>query len=146
MGKLRAVPARSSSGFSFVAPKPSLSGDAGERDAVCIKAEHKPRGNKQQVILTFETDDGEVGRLWVQVQQPLTSTCRYMRLVSLALGHEPKPDTPVHPGTVFEGKRFRVFVGWRTDNNDPETRNYPKTVEGKPPDFLRVHDLLERLQ
>jgi hypothetical protein len=131
-----------SASFAFVAPKPSLTGEPGERIADCIDAEVKQRGNKTQCVLTFETLDGQVGRMWVQVQSPLTSTCRYLRLVRLALGSDPTSGVPIHPKSVFDGKRFRVAVGWRTDNDDPES---VKTGPKDRKDFLRVHDLLERL-
>lgn len=128
--------------FSFLAPKPALSGVYGERDAECTVAEVQSRGNKTQLVLTFETADGEVGRMWVQLQSPLTSTCRFMRLVAKALGRAPEPGTPIHPVNVFVGKSFRVRVGWRTDGKDPGTA---KTGPKDPKDFLRVCDLIERL-
>jgi hypothetical protein len=143
MANLRAISAKAIPTFAFVAPKPSLSGEVGERIADFIEVEVKKRGNKTQCTLTFETVDGQLGRMWVQLQYPLTSTCRYMRLVRLALGGDPKSGAPIHPKNVFDSKRFRVLVGWRTDHHDPEsTKTGPKDRR----DFLRVHDLVELVQ
>lgn len=141
--RLRSVPraAARDGGFCFVAPKPALSGEAGERVAECTGADVKTRGNKTQLVLTFETADGETGHMWVQLQSPVTSTCRYWRLVVLALGQAPEPGSPIHPRNVFVGKMFRVRVGWRTDGKDPETSKERKDAG----DFLRVCDVLERL-
>jgi len=158
-------PSSNGGDYSFVAPKPSLSGQPGQRNALCIATEVKKRGRNFQLILTLETDDGETGRMWVQLPEPkakgssLTPTCRYMRLVRIALGTTPNENTPLHPANVFEGKRFRVFVGWRKskteDGGHAETGDkgrhttYDDNLALEGPkgkgDFLRVHDLLELL-
>ena len=144
MSRPRLVPRPQSvaSQFPFVAPKPALSGQAGERYAECVDAQVQLRGNMTQLVLSFETADGETGRMWVQLQSPITSTCRYWRLATLALGDEtPAPGKPVHPKNVFIGKFFRAHVAWRTDGKNSETSlTGPKDAK----DFLRVVDLLER--
>src|SRR5262245_11243891 len=98
--RLRAV-SRTNESYGFVAPAPDLTGNPGIRTAECIDAEQRKRSGKTQVILTFKTDAGELGRLWCEVPTRLTQTCRYMKLVCLALGNTPKEGTPIHPGTVF---------------------------------------------
>jgi hypothetical protein len=148
-------PKSAASEYPFVAPKPALSGKPGKRIAECVAVETRPRGNKWQLVLTFETQDAEIGRMWVELPKPstsgspFTSTCRYMRLVRLALGHEPSAEAPVHPANVFKGLWFRVYVGYRKSTGAKgkgqladELANEPKG-EG---DFLRVHDLLERVE
>ncbi len=112
--------ARPKSEVSFIAPRPALSGKPGERIAECVEARVQRRGNKTQLVLTFDTDDGQVGRMWIDIPTPLTSTCRFMRLVTLALGAPPAAGKPIHPQSdgIFRGKRFRMVVGWRK-SSDP---------------------------
>lgn len=144
---------KSSAGeFSFVAPKPGLGGEPGERIAECVAAIVQKRGNKRQLVLSFETDDGEVGRMWVDIPELLTPTCRFMRLVTLALGAPPAAGTPIHPQSdgLFRGQRFRVAVGWRKSVREPNGKqkfddSLAAVGPKDPRDFLRVHDLLERL-
>lgn len=149
--KLRAVarkPKSAAEPFSFVAPKRSLTGEPGRRVATCIGAEEKWRGDKHHLHLHFETEEGELGRMWVQLP-PLkpTPTCRYMRLVTVARGGSaPEPGTPVHPENEFVGKRFMVNVGWRKSPRpgggqkcDDRLSEQKKDAR----DFLRIHDLLE---
>jgi len=138
--------------LSFVAPKPALSGEPGERAAECVEACVQRRGNKTQLVLTLDTDDGQVGRMWVDIPSPLTSTCRFMRLLTLARGAPPTAGEPIHPESdgVFRGKRFRVVVGWRKSQREPNGRQkFDDSLAEVGPkdrqDFLRVHDLLERL-
>jgi hypothetical protein len=141
---LRAVAGRGD--YAFIAPKPQLSGEPGERVATCTQARVGKVGNKVQVKLTFETDDGQLGNHWIEIPEQLTTNCKYMREVRVALGRDPKPGAPIHPGTVFEGKTFRVDVGWRKSRGkemgDALAAEGPKDAK----DFLRVHDLLERLE
>jgi hypothetical protein len=151
-GKLRAVPARRGSEFSFVAPKPALSGKPGERTAECVDARVQRRGNKTQLVLTLDTEDGQVGHMWIDIPQPLTSTCRYVRLATLALGRTPLAGEPIHPESagLFRGKRFRVMVGWRKSERDARGKHrFDEALALEGPkdsrDFLRVHDLLERV-
>jgi hypothetical protein len=139
-------------GFSFVAPKPGLSGKPGERIAECVGAHVQRRGNKTQLVLTLDTEDGQVGRMWIDVPNPLTSTCRFMRLVTLALGRPPAAGEPIHPesDSLFRGRRFRVIVGWRKSQLDGRGKHrFDEALALEGPkdsaDFLRVHDLLERL-
>jgi hypothetical protein len=143
-------PKSAASAFSFVAPKPALTGDPGERVAECVATETKRRGTKWQLTLTFETDEGETGRMWCELPEPLTPTCRYMRLVRRALGCEPRADTPIHPNNVFKGKRFTVMVGWRKSSQDDRGKHrFDEALALKGPkdshDFLRVHDLGARV-
>jgi hypothetical protein len=135
--------------FPFVAPKPALSGEPGERIAECVGVETKVRGNKCQVWLTFETEDGETARMWVEVPERLTPTCRYMRLVRLALGRETRQGEPIHPRNVFEGRRFRIVVGWRKSRDARGKGGFDEALAESgpkdPSDFLRIHELAERL-
>lgn len=138
--------------FSFVAPKPALSGEPGERIAICVDARLQSRGRATQLLLTFETDDGQVGRMWIDIPAPLTSTSRFMRLVTLALGSPPVAGSPIHPESdgVFRGRRFRVVVGWRKSQREPNGKQkFDDSLATVGPkdrsDFLRIHDLLERL-
>jgi hypothetical protein len=141
--------------YPFVAPKPGLSGEPGERIAECIAAEARPRGNKWQLVLTFETQDAEIGRMWVELPKPptsgspFTSACRYMRLVRLALDREPGADAPVHPENVFKGRWFRVYVGYRKSTGAKGKGQLADDLANERKgegDFLRVHDLLERVE
>jgi hypothetical protein len=141
-----------SSAFSFVAPKPALTGDPGERIAECVDAHVQRRGNKTQLVLTLDTEDGQVGRMWIDVPKPLTSTCRFMRLVTLALGRPPAAGEPIHPesDSLFRGRRFRVIVGWRESQRDARGKHrFDEALALEGPkdsgDFLRVHDLLARV-
>lgn len=87
--------------------------------------------------------------MWVEVPERLTPTCRYMRLVRLALGGEPRQNEPIHPGNVFEGRRFRIVVGWRKSRNTRGKGGFDEALAEIGPkdasDFLRIHDLLERV-
>jgi len=154
MNRPRLVPRPKSAapGLSFVAPRPALTGEPGERIAECVDARVQRRGNKTQVVLTLDTDDGQVGRMWIDVPEPLTSTCRYMRLVTLALGRPPAAGEPIHPESqgLFHGRRFRVLVGWRKSQRDARGKHRfdeALALEGPkdPGHFLRVHDLLARV-
>jgi hypothetical protein len=140
-------------GFSFVAPKPALSGAPGERVAACVDATVIQRGDKRdnraQVLLTFEFENGEMGKIWVEVKDPLSATCRYMHLVRLALGGDPAAGTPLHPKNVFEGKIFRVFVGYRksaSPRGKGKLADELAHTRKDDQDFLRIHDLLEHLE
>lgn len=149
--RFRAVtrrPARGDDSFSFVAPPRTLSGAPGERIATCTGVEVRRRGNKWQAILTFDTEAQEVGRLWVELPEPLRPGCRYLRLVSLVLGREPEPGAPIHPGNVFVGKKFMVFVGWRKSQRPAKGKQIFRddlafTGPKDPGDFLRIHDLIQ---
>lgn len=145
-------PRSASSAVSFVAPKPTLTGEPGERIGECVEARLQRRGNKTQLVLTIETD-GQVGRMWIDIPTPLTSTCRFMRLVTLALGYAPAAGTPIHPESdgLFCGKLFRVVVGWRKSQRDASGKqkfdeNLAAVGPKDPTDFLRIHELLERLR
>ena len=140
-------PKAASPEFAFIAPKPALSGEPGERIAECVAIETKRRGNKCQVWFTFETEDGETGRMWVEVPERLTPTCRYMRLVRLALGREPRQGEPIHPANVFKDRRFRIVVGWRKSHGARGKGGFDEALAQNGPkdqsDFLRIHDLAE---
>lgn len=145
-------PKPATSALSFIAPKPALSGEPGGRIAECVDARLQRRGNKTQLVLTFDTDDGQVGRMWIDIPTPLTSTCRFMRLVTLALGAPPAAGKPIHPESdgLFRGKRFSLVVGWRKSQRDAGGKqkfdDSLATVGPKDPsDFLRIHEILERL-
>jgi hypothetical protein len=87
--------------------------------------------------------------MWVDIPDPLTATCRYLRLVTLALGAAPKPGQPIHPESgIFKGKRFLLLVGWRKSERDVKGKqrfddSLASVGPKDPKDFLRVHDLLE---
>jgi hypothetical protein len=141
----------STAGFSFVAPKPDLTGEPGERIGECVDARLQRRGNKTQLVLTIETD-GQVGRMWIDIPTPLTSTCRFMGLVTRAIGSPPAAGNPIHPESdgLFRGTWFRVVVGWRKSQRDASGKHkFDDSLAAVGPkdakDFLRVHDLLERV-
>lgn len=155
MKNLRAVSSRRDGGgtaTSFVAPLPALSGEPGERDALCVAARVMQRGTKTQVVFTFEFGEREIqtANMWVEVPTPLTQGCRYMRLVRLALGEDPRAGTPLNPANVFVDKTFRVRVGYRK-TAEPRGRGGKGATEELAQrrkddrDFLRVHDLIEVL-
>ncbi len=155
MSHSRLVPRKQAAGHdpvAFVAPKPALSGEPGERSATCVDAVQQQRGRARQLVLTFDTDDGQFGRMWIDIPAVLTPMCRFIRLVAVALGGPPAAGTPIHPESdgLFKGRRFRVFVGWRKSRREPGGRQKfddSLAAEGPkdPSDFLRIHDLLERL-
>jgi hypothetical protein len=136
--------------LTFVAPKPTLSGEAGERIGQCIGTKINQYRDKTQVVLLFDFGE-QIGRMWVQVQKDFLSGTRYMHLVRLALGGDPPAGTPIDPQTVFLGKWFRCFVGWRTDPGKPRSSFEGSKApwidkKGKEhPDFMRVRELLELL-
>lgn len=151
--KLHTVPMRAGSdkdAFNFVAPKPALSGEPGERIATCVEAKAIRRGRSHQVVLFFESEDGQVARMYIALPEDgrLTSTCRYARLVRLALGRDPVAGKPVHPGNIFVDKTFRVDVGFRKTEHAKGKggKSDELSLERKDAaDFLRIHDLLELL-
>jgi hypothetical protein len=142
-------PKSAASEVSFVAPKPALSGEPGERLAECVGAQVNRRGNKTQLMLTFDIE-GQGAPMWVDIPSPLTPACRFMRFVTLALGRPPAAGEPIHPESdgLFRGKRFRVLVGWRKSQDARGKGKFDESLAARRKDshdFLRVHDLLERL-
>jgi len=148
MPKLRVV--ASNGAPAFVAPRPSVTGQPGERSGECVGVQLFRRGNKTQAILTFDID-GQSARMWIEIPTPITATCRYMRLVTLALGSPPEAGTPIHPENdgLFKGKHFRVYVGWRKSDTANGKHRFDDSLAASGPkdtkDFLRVHDLLDRV-
>lgn len=132
----------------LVAPPPALSGEPGVRDATCTRAELIDRGKKRQALLTFETDAGEFGRMWFEIPDCVTPTCRYVRAVACALGRSLRAGEPIHPGSVFPERRFRVQVGYRrTELPRGKGRAGDDLARRKKDeaDFLRVIEILELL-
>jgi hypothetical protein len=116
--------------------------------ATCVGAVRVDRGNKQQLKLIFETEDGEQGVHWIELPSgKLTDGCKYMRAAAIALGYKPKSGQPLHPTNVFVEKTFRVFAGWRRTpigGGKPDDRLALTGPKDKG-DFLRVHELIELL-
>ncbi len=133
----------------LLAPAPALSGEPGTRPATCTDVTLKQRGHRTLAVLSFTTDSGESGRLWVEVPQPITAGCRFWRLVTLACGGTaPATGTALDAQHIFIGKRFSVFVGYRRTPNARGGGRADDALAMKrkdSADFLRISDVLERL-
>lgn len=110
---------------------------------------------KGKPILLFRVAEGpHIGtalRKWLKIEQvngQIRPGCSYAKLCELALGRELEPDESLEPNEVFRGKIFLAFVGWRkTDRPRGGQANDAHAHHQKDKkDFLRVHDLLERVE
>lgn len=131
--------------FNFRAPRRPLTGDPGDEVADCVGARVIQRGNKKQVVLTFEFDGG-VANQWLQIGVPLSPWSKYVRQAQIALGDEYSPGMDLDPHDVFVGKRLKVRVGFRkTEHAGGSGRSGDDLALRRKDDQdqLRVHEILE---
>lgn len=133
---------------TIAAPSPDLTGDPGERTMDCVAFAFR-RGKRRVTVLTFaEVGTGQIARKWYELPEPLVQSCKFWRDVLLALGAPVRSDERVDLRAAFVGKRFRVRVGYRKTpgaKGGGKARDELARQRKDGGDFLRVHDLLERL-
>lgn len=129
-------------------PAPDLAGEPGERLMDCIGFSFK-RGKRKIAVVTFaEVTTGHIARKWYELPEPMVQSCKFWRDIVLAFGGHPEPSTPLDLQAVFVGRRFRVQVGYRKTPGAGRSGGKARDElanQKKAGDFLRVHDLLERL-
>jgi hypothetical protein len=129
-------------------PAPDLTGEPGERLMDCLGFSFK-RGKRRIAVATFaEVDTGHIARKWYELPEPMVQSCKFWRDVVLAFGGNPEPNTALDLHAVFVGRRFRVRVGYRKTPGAGRSGGKARDElanQKKTGDFLRVHDLLERL-
>lgn len=133
--------------FMIVAPPPDLTGEPGERVMDCIDVIVKRGGRKVAVAIFAEVGTGHIARKWYEIPESPAQSCKFWRDVALALGAHPRAGELVDPRDAFVGRRFRVRVGYRKTPGVKGGGRARDELAGhrKDGDFLRVHDLLERL-
>ena len=131
----------------FRQPMKGLTGAPGTRIAVCTGAEVRDYAKKSLVKLCFVTEDDEAGNLWVEVPDPLTDGCRYLRLVDI-VETDRQLGSSVDPSDVFVDGRFEILVGYRQTelpNGKGRARRDFMLKKKDEQDFLRVVDIIEHL-
>lgn len=134
---------------TIAAPPADLSGEPGERTMECTGFALKGSKRKVAVAIFADVDTGEVARKWYDLAEQSARSSKLWRDVALALGRSPHTDEQIDLVATFVGRRFRVWVGYRKTPNakgrggrasDELARRRKDDA-----DYLRVHELLERL-
>jgi hypothetical protein len=131
---------------------PSGEMQPGQYVAACENAWTEPIGNTVRVVWQFRIVDGEHAgtslRKWLKptdASGEVSPFGRYAKLCELALGRPLEvTDDLNNPKSIFAGKIFAVFVGYRkTDLPRGGSANDEKALVKKDEkDRLKVHDIL----
>jgi len=119
--------------------------------AKCLGAKVEHRGYEPSLRLTFEIGDGpykgviQYGWLPLREDGVVSPTSRYYQAATVALGHKPASGEDMNPGRIFLGKWFEVRIGFSSRNRNKEYDNAYTQEKKDDRDFLRVHEILARL-
>ena len=130
---------------------PSEHMQPGEYVCACDGATEIEKGRFRQAVLQYRVVEGpHMGtalRQWLTISEIgglVSFNTRYAKHCCIALGQELQPGDPLEAESIFPGKIFLVFAGYRLTEKigspaHPENAKRRKDLK----DFLRVHEILE---
>ncbi|HXV82340.1 MAG TPA: hypothetical protein VEG60_20930 [Candidatus Binatia bacterium] len=134
--------------------EPTDSMAPGEYIAHCEGATIKTKGRNTIAALEFRVIEGSHSgtalRQWITIPEvdglvPLGS--RYGRQCALALGREIEPGDELSPAAIFQGRVFRIAVGYRMTEKSGGAASHENAQRRKDAkDFLRVHALIAEVE
>ncbi len=116
----------------------------------CRDARIQERGNKTQVVLTFQIlekawNDGVVLTQWYGLKTTegeISPHTKYGKACEIALGRALEAGYDLDPETVFVGKIFEAEIGYSSTDSDGVSDEGNRVEKKNDRDFLRVHSLL----